>query len=164
MFEAREYSFHNITGSIPYSHSYLHSLVAMSSSIKSYFDRKKGDSSYKSTNKEERKKARKSSLGLSLNKETSDDTDVFTKRIESLRCAITLYDCLKHLESKVNEIYELFSSTKDTHIKGAKQLEDVKESIKFINEKFEEYEADWKQKEKEIETELKENLASLKES
>ena len=110
------------------------------------------------------KKARKSSLGLSLNKETSDDTDVFTKRIESLRCAITFYDCLKHLESKVNEIYELFSSTKDTHIKGAKQLEDVSESIKFINEKFEEYEADWKQKEKEIETELKENLASLKES
>ena len=103
-------------------------------------------------------------MGLSLNKETSYDTDVFTKRIESLRCAITLYDCLKHLQSKVNEIYELFSSTKDTHIKGAKQLEDVSESIEFINEKFEEYEADWKQKEKEIETELKENLASLKES
>ena len=69
----------------------------------------------------------------------------------------------KNLESKVNEIYDLFSSTKDTHIKGAKQLEDVSESIKFINENFEEYEADWKQKEKEI-SELKENLASLKES
>ena len=163
MFEAREYSFHNITGSIPYSHSYLHSLVAMSSSIKSYFERKRRDLSYKSTNKEERKKARKSSLGLSLNKETSDDTDVFTKGIESLRCDITLYDCLKNLESKINEIYDLFSSTKDTHIKGAKQLEDVSESIKFINENFEEYEADWKQKEKEI-SELKENLAPLKES
>ena len=47
-------------------------------------------------------------------------------------------------------------------IKAAKQLEDVSESIKFINEKYEEYEADRKQKEKEI-AELKEDLTSLKE-
>ena len=44
-------------------------------------------------------------------------------------------------------------------MKGAKQLEDVSESIKFINEKIEEYEADRKQKEKEI-AELKEDLTS----
>ena len=30
------------------------------------------------------------------------------------------------------------SSVKEAHIKGAKQLEDVSESIKFINEKIEE--------------------------
>ena len=54
------------------------------------------------------------------------------------------------LEPKVNEIYKLSSSTKDAQMKDAKQLEDVSESIKFINEKFEEYEADRKQKEKEI--------------
>ena len=84
-------------------------------------------------------------MDLSLSKETSDDTDVFTKGIESPRCASILYDCLKNLESKVNEIYELSSSTKDAQIKDAKYLEDVSESIKFINEKFEEYEADWKQ-------------------
>ena len=105
----------------------------MSSSIKSYFERKKKDLSDKSTNEEERKKARESSLDLSLSKETSDDTDVFTEGIESPRCASILYDCLKSLELKVNEIYELSSST------CAKQLEDVNESIKFINEKFEEY-------------------------
>ena len=69
---------------------------------------------------------------------------------------------LKNTELKVNEIYELSSSTKDAQIKGAKQLEDVNESIKFINEKFEEYEADRKKKEKEI-AELKEDLTSLKE-
>ena len=105
----------------------------MSSSIKSYFERKKRDLSDKSTNEEERKKARESSLDLSVSKETSDDTDVFTEGIESPRCANILYDCLKNLELKVNEIYELSSST------CAKQLEDVNESIKFINEKFEEY-------------------------
>ena len=45
---------------------------------------------------------------------------------------------LKNIELRVNEIYELSSSTKDAQIKGTKQLEDVNESIKFINEKFEE--------------------------
>ena len=134
----------------------------MSSSIKSYFERKRRDLSDKSTNEKEKKKARKSSLDLSLSKETSDGTDVFAKVIESPRCASILYDCLNNLELKVNEIYELSSSTKDAQIKGAKQLEDVSESIKFINEKFEEYEADLKQKEKEI-AELKEDLTSLKE-
>ena len=67
----------------------------MSSSIKSYFERKKRDLSNKSTNEEERKKARKSSLDLSLNKETSDNTDVFAERIESPCCTSILYDCLK---------------------------------------------------------------------
>ena len=38
----------------------------MSSSIKSYFESKKRDLSDKSTNEEERKKARESSLDLSL--------------------------------------------------------------------------------------------------
>ena len=40
-------------------------------------------------------------------------------------------------------------------------MEEVSESIKFINENFEEYEVDRKQKEKEI-AELKQDLASLK--
>ena len=65
----------------------------MSSSIKSYFDL-----SDKSTNEKEKKKARKSSLDLSLSKETSDGTDVFAKEIESPRCASILYDCLNNLE------------------------------------------------------------------
>ena len=134
----------------------------MSNSIKSYFERKERDSNNKSSNEEDRKKARDSSLGLSLRKETSDDTDVFTEGIEFPRCASILYDCLKNLESKINEFYKLSSATKDAQIKGARQLEDVSESIKFINEKFDEYEADQKEKEKEI-AELKEDLASLKE-
>ena len=58
------------------------------------------------------------------------------------------------------KVYTTRSIKKDN--KGAKQLEDVNESIKFINEKFEEYEVDRKKKEKEI-AELKEDLTSLKE-
>ena len=135
-------------------------MVAISSSIKSYFEHKKGYLSDKSTNEEERKKAREQ-FGFII-KETIDDTDVIAEGIESPHCASILYDCLKNLESNVNEIYELSFSIKDAQIKGAKQLEDTSESIKFINEKFQKYKADRKQKEKEI-AELKEDLASLKE-
>ena len=58
-------------------------------------------------------------MDLSLSKETSDDTDVFAEGIESSRCASILYDFLKNLELKVNEIDDLSSSTKDVQIKGA---------------------------------------------
>ena len=44
------------------------------------------------------KTVRESSLDLSLSKETNDDTDVFTKGIESAGCASILYNCLKNLE------------------------------------------------------------------
>ena len=54
-------------------------------SSKSYFECIKRDLSNTSTNEEE------SSLGLSLSKETSNDTDVFAEGIESPRCASILY-------------------------------------------------------------------------
>ena len=92
-------------------------LVAKGTSIKSYFEHKKRDLSNTSNNKEEReKKARESSLYLSLRKETNGDTDLFTKGMESPSCTSILYDCLRNLQSKVNEIYQLSSSTKDAQI------------------------------------------------
>ena len=53
-------------------------------------------------------------------------------------------------KKKVNEIFELSPSTKEAQIKGARHMEEVNESIKFINEKFEEMEADRKEKERQI--------------
>ena len=131
----------------------------MTSSTKSCFERKRRDLSNKSNNEDERKKARECSLDLPLSKETNDE---LTEGIEFPRCASILYDYLKNLESKVNEIYKLSSSTKGAQIKDARQLEEISESIKIINEKFEKCEVARKQKEKEI-AELKEDLASLKE-
>ena len=58
---------------------------------------------------DERKKLRESSLSTSLSK---DDTDVFEEGIESPRCAGILYSYLQNLEKKLNEIFELSSSTK----------------------------------------------------
>ena len=69
----------------------------MSSSMKSYFERKKRDLSDKWKYKDERKQP-ESSLDLSLSKKTNDDTDVFTEGLESPGCASIIYDCLKNLD------------------------------------------------------------------
>ena len=57
-------------------------------------------------------------------------TDIFEEGIESLCCADILYSCLQSLEKKVNESFELSSSTKEAQIKGAKHMEEVNE--KFV--------------------------------
>ena len=44
-------------------------------------------------------------------------------------------------KKKVNEIFELSSLTKEAQTKGARHMAEVNESIKFINEKFEEMKA-----------------------
>ena len=49
-------------------------ILNMSTTIKSFFDRQKGDLSDKSNEDNERKKASESSLNISLSK---DDTDIF---------------------------------------------------------------------------------------
>ena len=96
---------------------------------------------------DERKKLRESSLSTSLNK---DETDIFEEGIESPRCAGILYSCLQNLGKKLNEIFELSSSTKEAQIKGVRHMGEVNESIKFINEKLEEMKADRKEKQRQI--------------
>ena len=71
-----------------------------------------------------------------------------------------MYDCLKNLDKKVNEIHLLSTTANDAQIKGTKQLKEVNDPIKFVNEKFEELEVDRKEKEREI-AELKSTINSL---
>ena len=85
----------------------------MSSSVKSNFERKKRDLSNNSNNEDEREKARESSLDLSLSTEINDDVHVVQIFVQLFK---------KSGVKKVNEIYELSSSTKDAQIKGARQL------------------------------------------
>ena len=66
------------------------------------------------------------------------------------------------MEKKVNKIFELSSSTKEAQINGARHMEEVNESTKFFNEKFEEMERDRKEKERQI-LDLKSNVKSLNE-
>ena len=129
----------------------------MSNNLKSYFGNKKRDLSDKSNDGDERKKAKESNLDWSLNQ---DDTDVFAEGIDSPRCASILHDCLKNLDKKVNEIHLLSTTTNHAQIKGTQQLKEVNDAIKFINERFEEFELDRREKEQEI-AELKSNINSL---
>ena len=105
----------------------------MSTTIESFFDRQKHDLSHESNEDNEKKKARESGLNISLSK---DDTDIFEEVIESPRFAGILYSWLQNLKKIVNKIFELPSSTKEAQIEGARHMEEVNESIKFINEKF----------------------------
>ena len=111
----------------------------MSNKLKSYFGSKKRDLSDKSNDGDERKKAKESNLDLSLNQ---DDADVFAEGIDSPRCVSILYDCLKNLDKKVNEVHLLSATTNDDQIKGTQQLKEVNDVTKFINEKVGEFEAD----------------------
>ena len=119
----------------------------MSTTIKSFFDRQKRDLSDKS-NEDDEKRRWESSLNTSLSK---NNTDIFEEGTESPHCASILCSCLQNLVKKVNEIFELSSSTKEAQNKGARSMEEVNESIKFINEKFEEMKADRKEKEQQNE-------------
>ena len=128
----------------------------MSNTLKSYFGSKKRYLSDKSDDGDERKKAKESNLDLLINQ----DDAVFSEGIDSPRCASILYDCLKNSEKKVNEIHLLSTTTNDAQIKGTQQLKEMNDTIKFINEKFEEFEADRREKEREI-AELKGTINSL---
>lgn len=69
-----------------------------------------------------------------------------------------MYGCLQNLEIKVNEIYE--PSTTQAQIKGHRQMMDASKSIDFINEMFDEFEVDLKEKKREP-AQLKDDLKSL---
>ena len=128
----------------------------MSNTLKSYFGSKKRYLSDKSDDGDERKKAKESNLDLLINQ----DDAVFSEGIDPPRCASILYDCLKNSEKKANEIHLLSTTTNDAQIKGTQQLKEMNDTIKFINEKFEEFEADRREKEREI-AELKGTINSL---
>ena len=75
------------------------------------------------------------------------DHDVFEEGLDSSSCRSILFDCLKNLESKVNEIFANTNTLKENQIKGEKQLTDLAETVNFLSEKFHEFEADRKLKE-----------------
>ena len=55
---------------------------------------------------------------------TSSSSYIFEEGLDSLSCRSIPFDCLKNLESKVNEIFENTNILKENQIKGEKQLTD----------------------------------------
>ena len=52
----------------------------------------------------------------------TEETDVFEEGVESADCRKVLFNCLKNLERKMNDLYMLTNSNKEMQIKGDKQL------------------------------------------
>ena len=60
------------------------------------------------------------------------DHDVFEEGLDSSSCRNTLFDCLKNLESKANEILVNRNTLKENQIKSEKQLTDLAETVNFL--------------------------------
>ena len=61
-----------------------------------------------------------------------------------------LFNCLKILKVKVKEVFDLVDTTNESQIKGELQLKCLTESVEFISDRFDEYEADRKKKDEMI--------------
>ena len=77
---------------------------------------------------------------------------VFEEGLDSSNCRNILFDCLKIFESKVNEIFVNQNTLKENQLKGEHQLTGLAETVNFLSEKFHEFEAHRKLKEKIIKT------------
>ena len=98
--------------------------------ISQYFGRnpKKRDLSDGSkTGDDDCKKPREGSSGS-----YTDEADIFEEGVESADCRKVLFNCLKNLEEKVNDLYMLANSNKEMQIKGDKQLIDLTSSVEFL--------------------------------
>ena len=70
-------------------------------------------------------------------------------------------NCLKNLEKEVKELKDLVSSNNFNQIKGKRQLLDLKDAVDFISNKFNDFERDSLEKEKNIK-DLKKEVTYLR--
>ena len=93
---------------------------------------------------------------------TTGNYDVFEEGLDSPECKEIVFNCLRNLQGKVTEIFNLAQDTRNMQIKGDKQLEGLKSSVEVMSDKFDEYEKDRKEKEKIING-LQNEVSSLNE-
>ena len=98
--------------------------------IAKYFDKnsKKRDLSGDSNPEKERKKIRDGSSACTIY-----NCDVFEEGLESPECKEIFFNCLRNLQEKVTEIFNLAQDTRNMQIKGDKQLEELKSSVEAWN-------------------------------
>ena len=97
-------------------------------SIAKYFDKnsKKRELNDESKTSEEPKKHREDNEITYI-----ENPDVFSEGMESEDCKSILYKCLKNLDRKVNEIYNLARSTQQLQIKGDGHLSEIQKQLIF---------------------------------
>ena len=108
------------------------------------------------TGNDDSKKPREGSSGS-----YTEETDVFEEGVESADCRKVLFNCLKSLERKMNNLYMLVNSNKEMQIKGDKQLIELTSLVEFLTSKFDELEKQRKEKDELINS-LQIEVSSLK--
>ena len=88
----------------------------------------------KSDGAEDLKKLREEYSGSSK----ADAGYIFAEGLNNSSCRGILFNCLKEFEAKVVKIPEVANSTKESQIKGEKQLEDLTSSADYIAKKSDE--------------------------
>ena len=92
----------------------------------------------------------------------TEECDVFNDALDNQDCRGILLNCLKNLEKKVKTIRSLVDQNRQTQIKGQQSLVDLSKSVKFITDKFDEYEKEREEKNK-IMKKLNEKVSALTE-
>ena len=72
--------------------------------------------------------------------------DIFQGGLQSPDCLALSLMCLHNLETKVNCIFKESAESKESRIKGDKQLQELNASITLLSEKFDDYEKESKER------------------
>ena len=64
----------------------------------------------------------------------------FAQGLKSPECGKLPFNCLQNFETEIQKTKEILLAAKEWQIKGTEQLNDRNSAIKFINEKFVEFE------------------------
>ena len=64
------------------------------------------------------------------------EANAFEEGVESADCRKVLFNCLKNLGQKMNDLYMRANSNKEMRIKGDKQLIELTSSVEFLTSKF----------------------------
>ena len=91
----------------------------------------------------------------------AEETDIFEEGVESADCRKVLFNCLKNLEQKMNDLYMPANSNKEMQVKGDKHLIELTFSVEFLTSKFDELEKERKEKDELINS-LQTEVSSLK--
>ena len=112
--------------------------------ISQYFrknPKKRNFSDDSKTGDDDSKKPREGSAGS-----YTYEADIFEEGVESADCRKVLFNCLKNLEEKMNDLCMFTNSNKEMQIKGDKQLIDFTSLVEFLTRKFDELERERKKR------------------
>ena len=107
------------------------------------------------------KRQREESPDVSCLDSPTSPGNVFAESLKSNECVEIFMNCLKNLEKEVKELKDLASSNNINQTKSERQLLDLKDTVDFISNKFDDFERDRLEKEKNIK-DLKEEVTYLR--